>query len=185
MYRTAKVRGTVIKEVRECKGITQQRLGQVSFLSDSTISAIETGRRTLTQENLKIICKELDDPRLYFEAASEITGDVFSFHWLNGETADLHRASVKEKTIEELDEAIEAINLIKTYKNPKTCTEEDIKSIIQSVQETIDVFNASAIYIAVMCKEFNLDINEMFKLQKQKLVNRGYLKEGEKIGYSR
>lgn len=179
MYKTANVLGTIIKEVREHKGITQQGLGEASFLSDSTISAIETGRRSLTQENLQIICKELDDPRLYFEAASKITGDVFNFHWLNGEAADLHRASVKEKTVEELDEAMEAIASIKAYKNPKTCTEDDIRNITKSIQETIDVFNASAIYIAVMCREFNLDIKDMFDMQKQKLINRGYLKEAE------
>lgn len=183
MYRTTKVRGTIIKEVRESKGITQQGLGQVSFLSDSTISAIETGRRALTQENLKIICKELDDPKLYFEAASEITGDVFSFHWLDGEAADLHRASVKEKIIEELSEAIRAINLTKVYKNPKSCNEAEIENIICSIQETIDVFNASAIYVAVMCREFNLDIKEMFKTQKQKLISRGYLKEVKESEY--
>lgn len=168
--------GTIIREIREHKGITQQGLGQVSFLSDSTISAIETGRRPLTQENLKILCKELDDPRLYFEAASEVTGDVFSINWLDGDAADLHRSSVKEKTIEELDEAIAAINLIKTYKNPKTCSEEEIVNITASIQETIDVFNASATYIAVMCKEFNLDIKEMFKIQKEKLILKGFLR---------
>ncbi|WP_411680456.1 helix-turn-helix domain-containing protein [Clostridium thailandense] len=183
MYRTANVLGTIIREVREHKGMTQEVLGQVSFLSDSTISAIETGRRALTQENLEIICKILDDPRLYFEVASKITDNVFNFYWLDGEAADLHRASVKEKIIEELDEAIKAIALTKTYKNPTTCNDDDIKNITKSIQETIDVFNASAIYIAVMCREFNLDIKELFNAQKKKLINRGYLREEKEIDF--
>lgn len=168
--------GVAIKEARELKGISQKDLGNGSYLSYKTISAIETGRRQVTQENLKIICKELDDPRLYFEAASEICGDVFTVNWLDGEAADLHRSSVKEKSIEELGEAIRAINLTKTYKNPGACTEDDIEVIKASVQETIDVFDASAIYIAVMCREFNLNIKDMFKFHKEKLILKGFLK---------
>lgn len=168
--------GTVIKEAREEKGITQQNLAQNSFLSPKTISAIETGRRALTHENMRIICEELDDPVVYMEAASEVCGEVFSVHWLDGECADLHRASVKEKVIEELSEAIRAINLTKVYKNPKCCTKNDVDTVRKSVQETIDVYVASAIYVAVMCKEYSLDIKEMFKIQKQKLINRGYLR---------
>ncbi len=166
-----------IKDARESKGITQKDLGESSFLSYKTISAIETGRRPLTQENLKVICKELDDPRLYFEATSEITGDIFTLHWLNGEAADLHRACVKEKVVEELVEALDAINLTKVAKNPSCCSEEDKKIVTTSIQETIDVYIASAIYVAIMCKEYNLDIKEMFGIQKKKLIKRRYLKE--------
>lgn len=168
--------GTAIKEAREEKGMTQQELGQTSFLSDKMISAIETGRRKITKENLKNICRELNDPRVYFEAVSEVTGDVFALHWLDGKAADLHRSSVKDKVIEELDEATKAINLTRIYNNPKCCTLEDKKAVSESIQETIDVYIASAIYIAVMCKEFNLNIQEMFKVQKEKLISRKYIK---------
>lgn len=175
--------GVAIKEARELKGISQKDLGSGSYLSYKTISAIETGRRSVTQENLRNICNELNDPRVYFEAVSEICGDVFGVQWLDGEAADLHRASVKEKVIEELSEAIRAINLAKTYKNPSKCTKDDVEAVKASIQQTIDVFDASAIYIAIMCREFNLDIREMFRTQKQKLITRGYLKEVKEIEY--
>lgn len=168
--------GVAIKEAREERRMTQQELGQVSFLSDKMISAVETGRRSLTKEASKIICKKLNNPRVYFEMASEITGDVFSLNWLDGAAVDLHRAAVREKIIEELSEAVQAITIVKTYKNPKICSGKDIEDVTKSIQEAIDVYNASAIYVSVMCTEFNLDIKEMFRLQKEKLINRGYLK---------
>lgn len=168
--------GMAIKEAREIKGITQKKLGECSYISSKTISAIETGRRNLSQDNLKYICEELDDPRVYLEVASEICGEVFNIPWLDGESADLHRASVKEKIIEELSEAIRAINLAKVYRNPNCCSDEDINIVIESIQETIDVYNASAIYIAIMCREYNIPIKEMFKKQRQKLIDRGYIK---------
>lgn len=175
--------GVAIKEARELKGITQQDLAKVSYLSYKTISAIETGRRSVTRENLKNICNELDDPRVYMEAISQICGDVFSVYWLDGKCADLHRASVKEKIIEELSEAIRAINLTKVYKNPTCLNDEELKVVQKSIQETIDVYRAAALYIAVMCREFNLDIKEMFKIQTKKLIERRYLKESIEIDY--
>lgn len=169
--------GFAIREAREIKGITQEQLAQLSFLSNKTISAIETGRRSINLDNLNLICEELDDPRVYLESTNQNCGGVFSVHWLDGEAADMHRASVKEKVIEELSEAIRAINLTKVYKNPRTCSQEDIEIVKSSIQETIDVFNASAIYIAIMCREYHLDIKEMFRLQKEKMVSRKYLKD--------
>lgn len=169
--------GHVIKESRELKGITQQDLARKSYLSDKTISAIETGRRPVTKENLKTICRELDDPMLYMEAVNEVCGDVFTVHWLNGKAADLHRASVKSKVVEELGEALKAINLTKVCNKPQTCNAEDLKSVVTSIQETIDVYKAAAIYIAVMCREYNVDIKDMFRIQKEKLILRQYLEE--------
>lgn len=168
--------GNVIKEAREEKGFTQKELGEASCLSHKTISAIETSRRAVTQENLKNICNELNNPMVYMEAINEVCGDAFSLQWLDGDAADLHRSSVKDKVIEEFDEAIRAIKLTKIYNMPQTCNNEDLKLVIKSIQETIDVYKGSAIYIAVMCREYGLDITEMFKIQKQKLINKGYLK---------
>lgn len=168
--------GNAIKEAREEKGLTQKCLGEASCLSGKTISAIETSRRRVTPENLKLICRKLDNPMVYIEAINEVCGDVFSLQWLDGDAADLHRSSVKEKVMEELKEAIESIHLTKVYNMPKTCKNEDLKLVLKSIQDTIDVYKGSAIYIAVMCREYGLDIKEMFKIQKQKLINKGYLK---------
>jgi transcriptional regulator with XRE-family HTH domain len=169
--------GAAIKEAREIRGITQKQLAINSYLSDKTISAIETGRREVNLENLSYICDELEDPRVYFEAVNEICNGVFSIHWLDGEAADLHRASVKEKIIEELSEAIRAINLAKVYKSPGSCNQDDIRLVKESISETIDVYSASAIYIAVMCREYGINIRSMFDEQKNKLIQRGYIKE--------
>lgn len=168
--------GVAIREARETKGITQKQLAQLSFLSDKTISAVETGKRVLTLENLDFICSELNDSRLYLESTNKVCDGVFGVHWLDGEAADLHRASVKEKVVEELSEAIRAINSIKTYKNPKACSKEEIEANKFSIQQTIDAFNASGIYIAVMCRECGFDVREMFDTNKQKLIEREYLK---------
>ncbi|MCT8978684.1 helix-turn-helix domain-containing protein [Clostridium sp. CX1] len=168
--------GVAIREARELKGITQRELAQLSFLSDKTISAVETGKRALTLESLDFICNELNDPRVYLESTNKVCNGVFGVQWLDGEAADLHRASVKEKVMEELSEAIRAINSIKTYKNPKICSKEEMEDNRYSIQQAIDAFNATGIYIAVMCRECGFDIKEMFEDNRGKLIQRKYLK---------
>lgn len=167
--------GTAIKEARGRLGITQADLAENCYLSDKTISAIETGRRGINTDTLKYICKRLDNPRTYLEAIDNWGEGIFTPHWLDGQAADLHRASVKEKTIEELSEAIRAINLVKTYKNPDTCGQEERKVIERSIQETIDAFNACAIYVAIICEEFGFSVKDEFNIQRQKLIERGYM----------
>ncbi len=169
--------GVAIKEARLHRNCTQDAVGAMGFCSGKMISAIERGERQVKFDVLERITGKLDDPRLYIEASSEITGGVFSATWLDGEAADLHRASVKDKVLEELEEAISSIGTIKTYRKPETCSQEDVQAVYQSIQQAIDAFDASAIYIAVICNEYGLDIKDMFKEHKIKLLEKKYIKK--------
>lgn len=168
--------GKVIRAYREQKGLTQEEYCKYYRVSRKTLSAIENGDRDIGVNRLQAVIKELNDPRLYLEAINELTGGVFAVNWLDGDSIDLHRSSVKEKVIEELQEALEAINLTKIYKYPSRCTDDEIKIIIESLNEVVDVFNAAGIYIAVLCDNYGLDVREVFNHQREKLINRKYLR---------
>jgi len=169
--------GLAIKEARLNRNFTQEAVGAMGFCSGKMISAIERGERQANFDVLERITSQLDNPRLYFEASSEITGGVFSANWLDGDAADLHRSSVKDKVLEELAEAINSISIIKAYKKPKVCTKEDYEYVQASIQQAIDAFDASAIYIAVICSDYGIDIKEMFQMHKTKLVEKQYIKK--------
>lgn len=168
--------GLAIREARINRNFTQKTVGSIGFCSGKLISAIERGERQPSVDVVERLTKELDDPRLYMEAANEVTGGVFGVSWLDGDCVDLHRASVKEKVIEELSEAIRAINNVKVYDNPKAIKPDRKEYAKKSIQESIDVYDAIAHFIAVMCNEYGLSIKEMFKEHRQKLMERGYLK---------
>ncbi|MDT8717628.1 helix-turn-helix transcriptional regulator [Clostridium sp. 19966] len=168
--------GLAIKESREIKHITQETVGAMAYCSGKLISAIERGDRNINLSLLKSIASSMDEPRIYMEAANEITDGVFGVPWLDGELVDLHRSSVKEKSIEEFEEAINAIKLTRISDNPKACKQEQRDRVRKSILEVIDVYVAAAHYIAIMCREYDFDIKVLFNEQREKLIEHGYLK---------
>lgn len=102
--------GQALREARERRGLTQEATGQAGYISGKMVSAIECGRRTVGPDVLERLATKLDYPRLYMEAAAEVTGGVYASPWLDGDGVDLHRASVWAKTCEELNEAIKAVS---------------------------------------------------------------------------
>lgn len=171
--------GLAIRDSRQLKNFTQEKVGAMAFCSGKLVSAIERGERQVSIDVLRNITKGLDEPRVYMEAANEITGGVFGVSWLNGECVDLHRASVKEKVVEELHEAITAIDVLKVCDNPKTCKNEQRELVRKSILEVIDVYVAAAHYIAIMCREYDFDIKDLFQEQREKLVQHGYLRNSK------
>lgn len=172
--------GLALRESREIKHITQKTAASMGYCSYKLISAIERGERQISIDVLGRLTNEMDDPRLYMEAANEITGGVFGVPWLNGDCVDLHRSSVKEKVSEELQEALNAISKVRIYNNPNKITPEQLNSITESILEVIDVYIASAHYIAIMGREYGLSVKDLFEEQRQKLIKNGYLKTKEK-----
>lgn len=169
--------GLAIKGARLSRNYTQNAVGLMGYCSGKMISAIERGERQVSVDVLEKVTKQLDDPKLYMQAANEVTGGVFAVNWLDGDSVDLHRASVKEKLIEELSEAIRAINTVRVYENPKHMKPEQRELAKKSIQECIDVYDCVAHYIAVLCDELGFSIKEMFDEHKNKLIERDYLKK--------
>lgn len=168
--------GLALREARLVKNFTQESVGNIGFCSGKMISKIERGERQISIDVLEKVTKTLDDPRLYMEAANEITGGVFGVSWLDGDMVDLHRSSVKEKSIEELQEAIDAISAVKTSDNPRFCKIEQREVAKKSILEMIDVFDAAAHYIAIYCREYGFSPKELFYEHNQKNEINGYKK---------
>jgi transcriptional regulator with XRE-family HTH domain len=168
--------GLAIRESRQIKRYTQEDVGAMGYCSGKMISAVERGERQISVDVLKNITKGIDEPRVYMEAAAEITGGVFAVSWLDGDCVDLHRSSVKDKVIEELAEAIKAVSSAKVTDNPRLCKMDQREKVKESIEEVIDVYVAAAHYVAIMCREYNFDVKEMFQAQRQKLIEHGYLK---------
>jgi transcriptional regulator with XRE-family HTH domain len=52
--------GTWIRELREYKGLTQEKLGELCGIKQTTISKIETGKWNFSIDFLTVIVKNLD-----------------------------------------------------------------------------------------------------------------------------
>lgn len=167
--------GQILKEARAQSGYTQLELGDELFVSRSTVAMVETGQRDLPDEVVPVAVGKLDCGFLAMEVASRYTGGAFVSK-LNGDAVDLHRASVKEKSIEEMREALDAVKNVCVANRPERIGESDREKLEHSLLQVIDAIVALTHYVAVVCREYGFSWIKMWKKHRQKLKEDGYLK---------
>lgn len=172
--------GQALREARERRGLTQEAVGRVGYISGKMVSAIECGRRTAGPDVLERLATNLDCPRFYMEAAAQVTGGVYTSPWLDGDGVDLHRASVWAKTCEELQEAIEALSAANVVNAPQRAKEEQRQAVYHSMIQALDARVAIDHYLAVMCEEYGFSIQAVYQDHHKKLESRGYTKPRQK-----
>lgn len=163
--------GQALKEIRGDK--TQQQFAFDMGVVRETISKYENGRAPIPQDISKKIVAKYDDPKFAMTIRNAYTGT--GPVWLDGENVDLHRSSVKEKTIEELQEALEHIL--------KTCLAKPLKAIKlferQEVEnmliEAVDAITALDHFVAVVCTEAKISYTEIWQKHYRKLASAGYI----------
>jgi transcriptional regulator with XRE-family HTH domain len=164
------------------RGLRQQDLCRRLYVSDSTLSAIEHGQQRPAQDVARRAARELDDPELYLAVAQEMTGGVMVPAVLDGPKVDLHRASVKEKTVEELSEAIEALAKARELANARTAedlTEQGREQVRKALHELVEAQTACAVAVAVLCRQYGISPAQVYREHLEELRQKGYVrKEG-------
>ena len=101
-----------VKQLRKARGLTLEQFGERLGIGKSTISAIETGQRSLTRQNLLSICREFGVREEWLRDGTgemEYSTDTFDLD----ELADKHHATALEreliKAYFELDEQMRKI----------------------------------------------------------------------------
>lgn len=163
--------GTVQKASRGEVGFTQQDFGEEINLSRSMIADIESGRRRMPRDRLKVANEVLDDGFYAMAAVEEVLGDTW-IPVLDG--VDLHRAAVKEKAIEEIREAMEQIAATSMVNQPDPKRRDEIQQLLM---ECIDVVVCLTHLVAVVCREFGISWVGMWREYHRKAETRGYLKK--------
>lgn len=167
--------GQALREARERWGMTQETAGQIGYVSNKMVSAIECGRRAAGPDVLERLATTLDYPRLYMEAAAEVTGGVYASPWLDGDSVDLHRTSVWAKTCEELQEAIKVVSAADVVNAPSRADEAHRQAVHDSMIQILDARVAIDHYLAVMCEEYGFSILAVYQEHRRKLESRGYI----------
>ncbi|WP_281659099.1 helix-turn-helix domain-containing protein [Halobacillus sp. Cin3] len=163
----------MMKATRVQSGKTQQQLSMDIFQSREYITKQENGERKIPPSTLQHFTKTYNNPWLALEAAKEYTG--WGVTKLDGPAVDLHRSSVREKAIEELQEAIEAMQKVTLTKQPSFTQSFELQDIEKSAEEVIDVIGASTAYVATLCEEYGLNWNQLWENHYRKLQSRGYV----------
>lgn len=158
-------------------GYTQLTFGMEVHASREAISAYKTGR-TITPPDIKSKSVVLtDNPWLAIAAAHESTAGT-SPVILDGDNVELNRHTVVAKTVEEVEELLEAIKRVQPLliRPPSSLKPNEKQQIEHLVQETLDVVTSTTNMTAVICREVKLSWVYQWSKHKAKLVGEGFLK---------
>lgn len=168
--------GTVQREARKHADFTQEQFAVEINLSRPALANIETGRRRMPKDRIKVANETLDDGFYAMASVQEVLGDTW-IPVLDG--VDLHRAAVKEKAIEELREAMDEITATSMVNRPDPKRREEIQHLLM---ECIDVIVCLTHLVAVICREFGISWVGMWREYHRKAEKQGYLKKKKRPG---
>lgn len=172
---------SALRNARLQKGLGQKDVGRMMFMSHKSVSAIENGRRKLPHDVGPSIARALDDPELYCALQVAATGGV-AIPFLNGPKVDLHRSSVRAKTIEEVKEALRALeeaDCLINAKGPEDLGPEGERQVDECIHQLIEAQTGCQIMVAVLCRQYGRSMGEAYEAHRKELVGKGFLvKEG-------
>jgi hypothetical protein len=166
----------IIHEAKQ-SGLNQKDMAALLHRSEQGISAAKTGQRGLTTEELLTLAEASGSGKAYMVAVHDKT-PVFTSPYLDGEMVDHHRCSVLSKTIEELQEALEAAKGIQRHiiNSPRPRDEVQARSVKDSLLQLLDARVAIDHIIAALSETYGINIAGLFAEHERKLVAKGYLK---------
>ena len=170
--------GNAIVRARSRKGLGQRGLASIINYSDKTVSAIETGYRSLPHGAASRLVAALDDPELITALQAEATGGIAS-PILDGESVDLHRSSVRDKVIEECSEVIKALaeaRAMVNCKSGKDLNDEGKRQIAEVIHQGFEAITALWNLLAVLCSTYGISFTAAFKAHVKELKAKGLMK---------
>ena len=164
----------VQNHLKELRGEqTQQQFAFDLGIVRETVSKYENGRSKVPSDISRIIVDKYDNPRFAMTIQHEYTGT--GPMWLDGKNVDLHRCSVKEKTIEEIEEALEAIHSINLTTPLHAIKHFDIPKLEKVLEEAVEAITALQHFVAVICTESGLSYKAVWDRHYSSLAEAGYI----------
>lgn len=168
----------VIKEARERYDISQTVLAGRLNISQSVISDVENGKKSLSPELAYRLPEVLnDDARVKAEIAREMNAEFFSVPVLRN--VDDNPKNVLDVLVSEAAEAIKSAQDIKNLlrnKRPGVMLDEETMAELMPLEEQIgDLFAALKMHLISMNTCYGLNIRSVEARVNAKLRKKGYI----------
>lgn len=167
--------GEYIREARESAEMSQVDLSFMLNVSRSMLGMVETEKRKLPLDVMIKAMEVLDDGTLELEVIEEVLGYTF-LPKLDGPRVDDHRSSVKSKTLEELPEAIEAINGVCIANHPDYIDDADRDKLFEALEESAEAVIALLSFIIAICRDYRFSWRGLWKHVENELIEKGYVR---------
>ncbi|GGA31362.1 hypothetical protein GCM10011384_21060 [Psychrobacillus lasiicapitis] len=152
---------------------TQLSLGLDINLTRETVSKYENGRSKVPSDISRTLVNKYDNPKFAMTIRNEYTGT--GPKWLDGPNVDLHRSSVKEKTLEELREALETLESFSLAKPLKKLQLFERQLLERVLDELVEAQTAIDHMVAVVCKEADISYTGVWDKHYRSLASAGYI----------
>lgn len=164
--------GELMKELRGAD--TQQKQALEMSVARETISRYETNKDRVNVDVARQYSTKYDNPRFAITLQNQYTGTGPVL--LDGENIDLHRSAIKEKTLEELEEAFNRLKSTSLAK-PLACLELfEKQDLHDALEELIEASTAISNLVAVVCMESGISYKELWVDHYHYLISKGFLK---------
>ena len=160
--------------MREMRGDeTQQQMAMGLNVSREAVTKYEGGARNIPQDIAQNLMAKHDNPRFALAIRSEYTktGPV----WLDGPNVDLHRSAVREKTLEEIKEAYEAIKAFSFAQPFQSLSAWHSPEVEKVLEEAVEAITSLEHLVVVVCEEASISYNETWHKHHIQLRSKGYL----------
>jgi len=153
---------------------TQLQWGLEMGVVRETVSKYETGRSKVPVDISRKMMDKFDDPKLAITIQHEYTGT--GPRWLDGPNVDLHRCSVREKTIEEMREALVAVENTSMSKPSGALTTKEREEHKNALEEMVELATAVMKYVAIGTDYIGISYKELWTDHYKYLQKAGFIK---------
>lgn len=167
--------GELLSKGRKRQDMTQEDLSEKINYSRESVAKYETGSRKIPKEMYPRITQGVDDPELYFQSWQETTGYV-SIPFFNGDNIDQHPASMAFLVKKETDEALEQLKITCWSKPARSKNDEEREKMKQVIIELLDAAASMINLVAVICREYQFSMKNIFRSWNASLKIRKYNK---------
>lgn len=166
--------GEIIREERERLGVRQHDLARVLNVDRAMISRYENGVSDVPHDTLCRMVKALGSNKLRTQACYECKINLLTMPWLD--RVDMHPMTVVSVVVEELEEAIEALEDLKLA-NKRIAADldkGDFESMNYAGEQVVDLLSAINTLLSGWHEWYGFDLEKQAVKGYQKLFARGY-----------
>jgi len=167
--------GTTLKKALKATHTKRSDIAEETHYSDKSITAWANDTRTISAQALTKVATKLDYPDLYLESAVKATDGV-AIPLLDGDYITRSPSGMKELVEYETREALDKLEHTRMLKPAVFATEADREDMKQVIYESLDASCSMINMIAVLCKEYDISMRDLYKKWFITLKNRRFKK---------
>lgn len=170
--------GTALKDARIDLKWPQKVVGIIAKVSESLVKEWEHGRRPMADEHKRKLARGIDSGKFIMALKNYVTAGI-SAPYLDGANVDNHRLVCVERTIDEMREAIAAMEGVKgiLLKPPGMTTFEERQFIADKLMEVIEADTAGENALARVARDYGISLAELYDRHQQELIEKGFLEK--------